>query len=76
LKGRYPVAGVNGQGVVGAVDRNTLVELVLNDVADADISDVESRSPGRSTSMNAMIVSPTCTHEIRIEKHANSIQRR
>ena len=41
-EGRYPVAGVDGQGVVGAVDKNALVEFVLNDVADVGISDAES----------------------------------
>ena len=61
-EGRYPVAGVDGQGVVGAVDRNALVEFVLKDVADVGISDAESRSPGRSTSIHAIIVSLTCTH--------------
>lgn len=40
--GKYPVAGVDGQGVVAAVDRNALVEVVLNDVADVGTSDAES----------------------------------
>lgn len=50
-EGRYPVTGVDGQGVVTAVDRNAFVEFVLNDVAEVGISDAESRSSGRSTSI-------------------------
>ena len=42
-EGRYPVAGVDGQGVVTAVDRNAFDEFVLNDVAEVGISDAESR---------------------------------
>lgn len=57
--GRYPVAGVEGQGVVAAVDMNAFVELVLSEVAEVGISDAESRSLRRSTSMHAVIVSLT-----------------
>ena len=49
--GRYPVAGVDGQGVVTAVDRNPFVEFVLNDVAEVGTSDAQSRSSGRSISI-------------------------
>ena len=56
------MGGVGEQGVVAAVDRNALVELVLNDVAEVGTSDAESRSPGRSTSIHAIIVSLTSTH--------------
>jgi len=38
------VAGVDGQGVVTAVDKNAFVEFVLNEVAEVGISDAESRS--------------------------------
>lgn len=41
--GRYPVAGVDGQGVVTAVDRNAFVVFVLIDVAEVGTSDAESR---------------------------------
>ena len=41
--GRYPVAGVEGQGVVTAVDRNAFVEFVFNEVAEVGTSDAESR---------------------------------
>ena len=60
--GRYPVAGVEGQGVVAAVDVNAFVELVLSEVAEVGISDAESRLSGRSTSIRTVIVSLTCTH--------------
>jgi hypothetical protein len=66
--GRYPVAGVDGQGVVTAVERNAFVESVLNDVAEVGISDAESRSSGRSTSItHGHRQSHFCIHEIRIE---------
>lgn len=75
--GKYPVAGVDGQGVVTAVDKNAFVEFVLRDVAEVGISDAESRSSGRAT--------PVLTHgnrqfhlhihEIRIEKLAGGVQR-
>lgn len=42
-EGRYPVTGVDGQGVVTAVDRNAFVEFVLIDVAEVGTSDAESR---------------------------------
>lgn len=76
--GRYPVAGVDGQGVVTAVDRNTFVEFVLNEVAEVGISDAESRSAGRSISILAHgnRQSHFRADEIRIEKLASSVQRR
>src|SRR5882757_7825259 len=60
--GRYSMTGVDGQGVVAAVDRNILVELVLKDVADVGTSDAESRSSGRSMSAHTIIVSLASTH--------------
>lgn len=55
--GKYPVAGVDGQGVVTAVDRNALVEVVRSDVAEVGISDAESRSSWRLMSMLTSSVS-------------------
>jgi hypothetical protein len=75
--GRYPVAGVEGQGVVTAVDRNAFVEVVLNEIAEVGTSDAESRSPGRSTSTHTAVVSLTRMHmKSEWEKRAGSIQRR
>lgn len=75
--GKYPVAGVEGQGVVTAVDRNAFVEFVLNEVAEVGTSDAESRSPGRSTSIHTVIVSLACMHmKSEWKRHAGSVQRR
>lgn len=75
--GRYAMVGVEGQGVVAAVDRNAFVEFVFNEVAEVGTSDAESRSSGWSTSIHTVIVSLACTHMIsEWEEHAGSVQRR
>lgn len=76
--GRYPMAGVDGQGVVAAVDRNAFDEFVLKDVAEVGTSDAESRLSGRSISVHTRDVRQSSfrVHEIRIERLADGVQRR